>query len=60
MSLLRGMASNRLTEEQKEEFKKLESSFDKPASETAVATTTLVYLINVLHKLFFFENFHAG
>merc|ERR1712083_839181 len=40
MSLLRGMASNRLTEEQKEEFKKLESSFDKPSSETALATTS--------------------
>merc|ERR1711881_776446 len=40
MSLLRGMASNRLTEEQKEEFKKLESSFVKPSSsETAVATS---------------------
>ena len=44
MSLLRGMASNRLTEEQKEEFKKLESSFDKPSSETAVATTRWVIL----------------
>merc|ERR1712223_1073270 len=41
MSLLRGMASNRLTEEQKEELKKLESSFVTPSSsETAVATSS--------------------